>query len=69
MSIYTKESFKKEWESDDCAITFEDIADCAIAWKITNRPRTCKIDHVRYWVLKAAETADVEEYRPEEFSE
>lgn len=29
---YTKEEFKKEWEKEDCQITFEDCADCLRDW-------------------------------------
>ena len=29
----TKEQFKAEWEKDDCKITFDDIAKCAVEWE------------------------------------
>jgi hypothetical protein len=64
----TKQEFKDRWESDDDGggISFDDIADCAKAWGLFSRPKTCRIDMVRYQVLKAAGTVDAEEYAPEE---
>jgi hypothetical protein len=63
----TKAEFKKRWESDadGGGITFDDIADCAIAWGVTAHPRTKPIDDVRYKVLKAANVDDAEEFKPE----
>lgn len=62
----TKDEFKARWESnaDGGGITFNDIAECAIAWGICRTPRIRPIDSVRYWVLKAAGTDDCEEYNP-----
>lgn len=62
----TKEEFKKLWEANEngSGITFDDIADCAVAWGISPRPRTRPIDHIRYMVLKAANVCDAEEYNP-----
>lgn len=62
----TKEEFKQRWESNDDGggITFDDIADCAVAWGISRTPRTSRIDMVRYRVLAAAGTADAEAYNP-----
>ena len=60
----TKKEFKQRWESN-CrggGITFNDIADCAVAWGISNAPRTLQINSVRYMVLKSAGTDDAEEF-------
>jgi hypothetical protein len=64
----TKDEFKTRWESDDegGGITFDDIADCAQDWGIFRRPRTTRIDLVRYRVLVAAGTNDAEEFKPME---
>jgi hypothetical protein len=63
----TKQEFKKRWESNDKGggITFDDIADCAIAWGIAQCPRIMNMMNVRYLVLKAAPTVDAEEFKPE----
>ena len=63
----TKEEFKIRWESneDGGGITFDDIADCAVAWGINSRPKISPIDKVMYAVLKAANTIDCEDYKPE----
>ena len=68
MMAMTKEEFKQRWESNDNGggITFDDIADCAVAWGLYRTPRTAQIDKVRYRVLCAAGTADAEEFKPEE---
>lgn len=60
----TKEEFKALWESDKNGggITCDDIAKCALAWGISSRPRTIKINRVRYMVLKAAGTVDADEF-------
>lgn len=62
----TKEEFKTRWESDDSGggITFNDVADCAVAWNIAAVPRTQPIDLIRYRVLKAAGTDDAEDFAP-----
>lgn len=67
----TKQEFKKRWESNDNGggITFNDIADCAIAWGISPAPKALPIDRVRYLVLRAAGTSDAEDYAPEEKSD
>ena len=66
----TKEEFKQRWESNDNGggITFDDIADCAVAWGLFRTPRTSSIDLVRYRVLVAAGTADAEEFKPQKGS-
>ena len=62
----TKNEFKERWESNENGggITFDDIAQCAIAWGICKTPRTKSIDLVRYKVLCAANTTDCEDYSP-----
>ena len=64
----TKDEFKKRWESDDNGggITFDDIAECAVAWGVCATPKVRPLDEVRYRVLKAAGTNDCEEFAPEE---
>lgn len=64
----TKQEFKDRWDGDDNGggISFDDIADCAKAWGLFRNPKTCRIDMVRYQVLKEAGTVDAEEYAPEE---
>ena len=71
MKAMTKEEFKTRWESDDNGggISFNHIADCAVAWGISRTPKTSRIDGIRYRVLKAAGTVDAEEYKPEEREE
>ena len=48
--IYTKEKFKELWEANEngSGITFNDIADCAVAWGISSRPKTRPINLIRY---------------------
>lgn len=59
--IYTKEKFKELWENDyGPGITENDIADCAVAWGIANRPIT--FEDITYLVLKAAKVNDAEDY-------
>ena len=55
-SAMTREQFKARWESSDDGggITYDDIAECAIAWGIARTPRTMQIDKVRRLVLEAA---------------
>lgn len=64
--VMTKEEFKARWESDEngSGITFNDIADCAVAWYVNLSPRTSPISNVRYQVLKAAQTVDAEDFNP-----
>ena len=65
---YTKEEFKKKWDSDDegGGITLEDIADCAKAWGLFNTPKIHPIDKVTNAVLNAA---GVVEDDPEDYLE
>lgn len=64
----TKEEFKTKWESGDDGggITFNDIANCAESWGICSRPRTMRMNTVRYLVLKAAGTEDAEDFSSED---
>ena len=64
----TKEEFKKRWESNELGggITFDDIAECAVAWGVCRKPKVRPIDEVRYLVLRAANTNDAEHYRVRE---
>ena len=68
MKAMTKEEFKARWEGDDNGggINYDDIAKCAVAWGLFSRPKTCRIDVVRYRVLAAAGAVDAKEYKPEE---
>ena len=61
----TRDEFKKRWESNESGggITFNDIADAAIAWGILRSPKAIPIFKVRYLVLKEAGTNDAEEWR------
>lgn len=63
---YSKEKFKELWEANSCGsgITYDDIADCAVAWGISECPRIRPIDDITYRVLKAADVKDAEEYNP-----
>lgn len=64
--IYTKEKFKELWEANEwgSSITYDDIADCAVAWGISYNPRLGPINEIAYKVLKAAQVNDAEEYNP-----
>ena len=68
MKAMNKEEFKARWESNDNGggINYNDIADCAVAWGISSRPKTSRMDVIRYQVLKAAGTVDAEEFTPDE---
>ena len=63
--VYTKEEFKRLWESEDyCPITFDDCADCVVSWGICDKPKTRDIAHVRYLAVKGAGCNDAEDYNP-----
>ena len=53
---YTKEQFKKLWDSNDNGggITYEDIADCAKSWGLFSSPKTNNMNKVKEIVLKSA---------------
>lgn len=63
----TKEEFKHRWESDENGggITYEDIATCYVQWGVGIHPKVKPIHTVRYQVLKAANTNDAEDFKPE----
>ena len=63
---YTKEKFKELWEANEQSsrLTFDDIADCAVAWGISSKPKIKPIQLIQYQVLKAANISDAEEYSP-----
>ena len=65
--VYTKEEFKRLWETDEYvpAPTYDDIADCAKAWGISSCPRTRPINEITYKVLKAAGVSEAEDYNPD----
>ena len=67
----TKEEFKRKWEADDegSGITFGDIANCAIEWGISSRPKCERINDLTYKVLKSANCVDAEEYKPEDWDD
>ena len=56
----TKEEFARRWDSDEDGggITYDDIADCAVAWGITSSPRTQPVDDIARKVVKASGAAD-----------
>lgn len=65
--MLTKQEFKTRWESSENGggITNDDIADCAIAWGVSQQPRCRAMSRVVYQVLKAANTIDCEEFNPD----
>ena len=54
--VYTKEEFKRLWESDETGggITIDDCAECAKAWGLYQKPNCANIDEVVYRVCEAA---------------
>lgn len=52
----TKKQFKKRWDSDGNGggITFDDVAECAVAWGLFSRPKIHSMQVVLDAVLKAA---------------
>jgi len=64
----TKEEFKQRWESNNTygGITFRDIADCAVEWRLSARPMTEPIMRVTNRVLMAAGVDDLWEEENEE---
>ena len=56
----TREEFKVRWESDNGGgITYEDIADCAKAWGLCERPKCMNLALVTDKVLKAAQVVEL----------
>lgn len=61
----TKGEFKALWESPaGDTVTFDDVADLAVEWGISDRPKTRDIMRVLYEVLCEAGCTDAEEYNP-----
>jgi hypothetical protein len=62
----TKRQFKKRWESDDDGgdICMDDVAECAVAWGISSRPKIQPMGDILYRVLCAVGVTDAEEYKP-----
>jgi hypothetical protein len=60
----TREEFKARWESPNCDITYEDVANCAKEWGLYSMPRCSPLDQVQYRVLVEAGCSDAEEYNP-----
>lgn len=58
--VMTKKEFAKRWDSDEDGggITYEEIADCAIAWGITSHPRRQPMDYVASRVVAASGARD-----------
>ena len=56
----TKQEFKRRWELDETGdgITYDDIADCAVAWGLYGKPKVHPIDVVKHAVLIAAGVND-----------
>lgn len=56
----TKEEFAKRWDSDENGggITYDDIADCAKAWGLFDKPKTRNIQEVVSAVVKASGAKD-----------
>jgi len=54
--VMTKEEFRVRWDSDERGggITYNDIAECAIAWGINSYPRTAPIDLIKKLVVKVS---------------
>ena len=61
MTTYTKQQFKKLWDSNERGggITWDDIADCAVAWGLASKPKTMALEKVRSLVVAAAGSATV----------
>ena len=52
----TKAQFKSRWEvnKDHGGLTYDEIAECAVAWGISPRPKIRSIDLIMELVLQAA---------------
>ena len=68
--IYSKEEFKKLWESDEHGggITNDDCADCAKAWGLCSNPRCMPIGDVVGMVCKAVGVVDDDHVITEAFA-
>lgn len=58
--VMTKEEFAKRWDSDEegGGITYDDIAECAISWGVSARPRTQNMKKIVERVVKASGAKD-----------
>lgn len=67
----TPAEFKTRWESDEDGggITYDEIAECAVAWGIASRPKISRIDVIRHAVLKMAKTIDADEFAPSQYND
>lgn len=56
----TKQEFAKRWDSDDegGGITFDDIAECVVAWGVCPHPRSRPVDEVAKLVVAASGAND-----------
>lgn len=56
----SKAQFRQRWDSnpEGGGITYDDIADCAIAWGITSNPRRQPVDEVARQVVAASGAKD-----------
>lgn len=50
----SREEFKRRWDARE-PITYDEVADCYVAWGLGSYPRTKPIDLVMDRVLKAAD--------------
>lgn len=57
----TKEEFKKRWDSNENGggITYDEIAECAVGWGITERPKIQPIRLITAAVCRAANVEDM----------
>ena len=69
--VMTKDEFKALWEANETGsgLNYDDIAENARAWGVCSKPRSMRIDHVRYLVLLAAHCKDAEFYKPVDWEE
>lgn len=53
----TKSEFVTKWNSDSegGGITYDDVANCAMAWGISSQPKTENINKITEQVLKMAD--------------
>jgi len=54
--VMTREEFRIRWDSNaqGGGITYDEIAECAIAWGINSYPRTAPIELIKKLVVKAS---------------
>lgn len=51
MLTLSKEEFKRRWGTNNPPITNNDCADCAVAWGLTQHPKSLPIQTVVHMVL------------------